>query len=248
MITNKDIYDLDSINKFKTKFGKLADNKTTVSSYWSKNHDNNIKKINTVINWQFISNSNIKKALFKQEKTILYNSQFRFNSFEQELMNIFVFDPNESILIVSHYEILVKILERCISKKFNRNKTNIEVSSIWKIEIDYTYTSTNTYINTNENKHTNEYIKYLTFEKIYPIPDNYSPLEYVDNKYRFSYKNGKCILFNSGNIPEEYLIYLYNKTLPTNIRNRLTKINNRLKINSSQTDNKELKFTIDNFK
>ena len=224
MITNKDIFDIESLIKFKGKFGKIENNKTRVSGYSAKN--NNLKKINGLINWQFISSFNTKNTLFKSKNSILSNAQFGFHAFEKELIYILKFDPNESILIVSHHEILIKILERCKSTKFYPNKNNIEVTSLWKIDVEYTADN----------------ITFLTFEKIFPTTSNYKPLESVDNKFTFLYQNIKYTLFNSGYVPEEYLKFIYNKSLPSNIKNKL------VKINSSISVNKESGFSIDNFK
>ena len=231
MITNKEITNTDSLNKFKNKFGKLTDNKTHVSQYWSKNYNNNIKKINTVINWQFISNLNTKSTYLKNNKSILSNAQFKFKSFEKELIRILNFDPNDSILIVSNYDILIKILQRCTSKIFDNTKNNIEASSMWKIDVEYK----------------DESINYLIFEKMYPTSNNFKPLDYkeeIDKKYRFIYNNIKYTLFNANNIPEEYLKYLYDKSFPDIIKNRLIikKNNNNILTNSTH------KISIENFK
>ena len=226
MVTNKDIFDIESLNKFKAKFGKYNDDKTYVSGYWGKNYNSNVKKINTLINWQFISKYNTKKSILKNKNSILSNAQFGFHSFEKELIYILKFDPNESILIISNHDILIKILERCKFTKFNQNKNNIEVSSMWKIEVEYT----------------GDTITFLSFEKMYPTKSNYKPLENIDNKYKFLYENVRFTLFNSGNIPEEYLKFFYNKSLPSNIKDRLTKINSSIIIN------KQSGLSIDNFK
>jgi len=228
MVTNKDIYDVDSLNKFKTKFGKLNDNKTIVSSYWNKNYVNNIKKINTQINWHFINNINTKTTYLRNEKSIRSQSHYGFNSFEKELINVIKFDPNENILIVSNYNILKHILERCKSKI---NMKNIQVSSMWKIQIEY--------IDNN--------IKYSIVEKIYPTPSNYKPLEYkeeIDNKFRFIFNGIRYVLFDANEtIPVEYLKIMNNKIISRNIKNKLGKKNNNI---VQYNSNKLL--AIDNFK
>jgi len=226
MVTNKDIHDTESLNKFKSKFGKLTNNKTTVSSYWNKNYVNNIKKINTQIDWHFINNINTKTTYLRNEKSIRSQSHYGFNSFEKELINVIKFDPNENILIVSNYNILKHILDRCKSKI---NMKNIQVSSIWKIQIEY--------IDHN--------INYSIVEKLYPTPSNFKPLEYkeeIDNKYRFIFNGIRYILFDADEIiPIEYLKLTNNKKIPRNIKNKLTKT-----YNVTYPSNKLI--SIDNFK
>jgi hypothetical protein len=231
MVTNRNISDTDTLNKFKAKFGKLNDNKTTVSSYWEKNYVNNIKKINTIINWNFINNINTKKTYLQNEKSIRSSFHYGFHGFEKELIKIIQFDPNDSILIVSNYNILKNILDRCSNKKFNSNKNNIEVSSLWKFEIEY--------VDNN--------IKFLTFEKKYPTTSNHKPLDYnenIDKRFRFTFNGINYILFNAHeNIPVSYLKVMNNKNISHNIKNKLSKTNGNVNI----VNNSKL-ISIDNFK
>ena len=205
MSTNNDIYDINTLTEFKNKFGKLEDNKTTVSGYWNKDYINNIKKINTTINWNFTNN-------------IRGVTKYGFHKFEKELIQIIKYDPSDELLFVSNSTILKNILDRCITNKFNVHKHSIEVTSIWKIDIEYL----------------DEHIKFLKFDKIYPIPNNFKPLDYnekIDKKFRFIFNNITFPLFKMNDIlPIKYLKIMNNKDITHEIKNELNKVKNNSSI------------------
>jgi hypothetical protein len=217
MTTNNQINDTATLDTFKNKFGKTENNITKVSKYWSSKKNKevfsrvNVKNntINTSIDWKYISTYNTKKSILKNKKSIRSQSQFGFNAFEKELINICKNDLNNDILFVSNHDILEKILSKCKSTKFNLNKNIIEVTSIWKIEIDIL-----------EDK-----INYTNFNKIYPTINNFKPLEQYNKQYKFNFNNYSYTLLNSRNpIPIEYIETFNIELLPNNIKEKIIKI------------------------
>ncbi len=192
MVNNADITNLNSLNTFKNKF---------VNNYW-KNKDlkiNNIKKINANIDWSNISITNTEKTFIKNNHSIKADAQYGFNKFNRRLLEILKRETNNNIMMISNNNILNNIMDRCIDKKNNKN--NMEYTSLWKIEVEY---------DTNN-------IRYMKCQKMYPVTDNYKPLEIYNNSYGFKFNNNMFELFKMNNkINIDYAKQLLNILITSN--------------------------------
>lgn len=219
---------------------KIKDKKTIVNKYWDikineynyKNNIKDIKKINSDINWKYLSLSNENN---KYRPDIF---SYNLKKFENILIDICKNDINENILIVSNPIFIKDILKKVKIIKFNSDKNIIENTSIWKVEVEIDI---------------NNYISYKMFNKIYPTSYNYQPLTHnsKENEYEYNYKNNKFILFNSLlPISLKYLNLLSYKSLLNNnkkvINNLLKKNNTTHKENKYKNNDKE--FSFDEFK
>jgi hypothetical protein len=214
---------------------KIKEKKTTVDKYWElkindynyKDNVKNIKKINSDINWKYLSlfneNNKYRPDIFS----------YNLKKFENILIDICKSDTNENILIVSNPIFIKDILKKIKIIKFNVDKNIIENTSIWKVEVEIDI---------------NNYVSYKMFNKIYPTSYNYQPLTHKskDNEYEYNYRNNKFILFNSLlPIPLKYLNLLSYKSLLNEnkkIVNKLLKKNNSTNKENNKNNDKEFSF------
>ena len=242
MVSNDNINNIESLNSFKNKFGKLNtnNNMTIVNSYLSSLVDKNnqnikiSKDMNLKINWNNISTYNTKKTFIKTNNSILSHSHYSMKKFEKELINICKNHISDNILIITNGTFIKNILGMCKNSIFNIKKNIIETSSIWNIELSIH----------------NDIVTYKKFNKEYPTPQNYKPLEYESNIYHFQYNNIMYPLFDSTRvIPDKYLNLIklpsISNNITSSIKNKLSTIN---KNNTHIEKNKQNKISIENFK
>lgn len=241
MSDKTNIKNKESFDTFKKKFGEYTINSkyeiSSLKEYWSTKMLNsnfiNIKNKDQIIDWVYTSNIDkgafsYKFSLFKKKfEEILTNNYVTIDDISNSVNNIFVCND----------KIVVDMLNLFKKVKFDKKKSNIEVTSIWELSIDIKLK-----INSS-NKIIGKEIIYKNYNKFYPFEFNSGTLmkNKSSEKYYYNYNDAKFLLFNSiDNISLEYLknmTFRENNDLKEDVIKKIISIKNKNKKNKKNKNN-----------
>jgi hypothetical protein len=245
MSTEK-IKDKKQFDIFKKKFGDYTiKNKkeeiTNMEKYWHRKKINYFLDTNHdsfKINWKEFYDKNPSSLLYSYHK--FYETLGKLCSDNDNDNNDNNDNDNDNndinvLFFICSHKLLIDILKKCSTSKYNKKIDIIERSSVWEITVDieYEYISSKN-INTN--------IIFKKFDKIYPSENNHVSLNYNENSslYTYTYNRNKFILFDSSiDIPLQYLKKLslsrYSKEKQDLIKSTITPTNLNIINNHNNT-------------